>query len=274
MGIVRQVSQGNDGNWQWLKTYERKCSNESRKLKKRQLSPSNIPEKCKWQRSWTVQRTNNAAPTATENRTVVTLATFEPRRKDSAAPEKGTADTDAEALLVSEVLLGVPEIEIDVLLLVVVERDDLDKIGWAMHKDISRDNRHSRAPGRTRRGASTTSGRVWNGANWEWGSHSVDIRDIAYVGCLQSVATTERNHVSTKKKKWKNNLIYPTGTLGSVRVSSWGAGSTLFAIPNELWKISLMRKKDHVSLRVVQRTKLNNLRNLHTGHLQQKPTSG
>ena len=99
-----------------------------------------IPEKknVKWQKSWTVQRTNNAAPTATENRTVVILAMFEPRRRDS-APEKGaTADTDAEALLVSEVLLGVPEI--DTLLLVVVvlvERDDLYKIGSIMYKDIS-----------------------------------------------------------------------------------------------------------------------------------------
>ena len=76
----------------------------------------------------TVQRTNNAAPTATENRTVVTLAMFEPKKTDSAPEKGGTADTDAEALLVSEVLLGV--LEIDTLLLVVLEeRDDLYKIG-------------------------------------------------------------------------------------------------------------------------------------------------
>jgi hypothetical protein len=88
-----------------------------------------IPEKCKWQRFWTVQRTNNAAPTATENRTVITLAMFEPRRKDL-APEKGaTADTDAEALLVSEVLLGVPEIDVLLLVVLLEERDNLYKIG-------------------------------------------------------------------------------------------------------------------------------------------------
>jgi hypothetical protein len=39
----------------------------------------------------------------------------------------------------------------------------------------------------------------------------------------------------------------------------------LFAIPNELWKISLKRKKDHVSLTVVQRTKLDNLENFTHG---------
>lgn len=125
----------------------------------------------------------------------------------------------------------------------------------------------SRAAGRTRtRRWALTGGRraARSCTNRKFGSRSVNIGNIAYVDGLQSVATTGHDLSIGRIKKKDIELIYPTGTIGSVRVSSWGAGSTLFAIPNELWKTWLMRKKDHVSLRLFQRIIIDNLRKIYT----------
>ena len=89
-------------------------------------------------------------------------------------------------------------------------------------------------------------GVVGVGSNGKRTRRSVDVRDVANVDSLQGISAAVVIQLSWGSHKNFAGVTHPTGTIGRVSVIEPSVGRTLFAIANELWKISLRSSREKV----------------------------